>query len=75
MKTKFLADWEALKRQPLSVGTDPRSYAGNVQFSTGPNTEAGGNRHTIAHFDMPMLGCTLTLDGTEVVRNGDIVPS
>lgn len=68
------ATWEAVKIQPLSIGTDPRSYAGNVQFSTGPNTEAGGSRHTIAHFDMPMLGCTLTLDGQAVVRDGAIVP-
>ena len=67
------ADWYSLKKQPLSVGTDPRSYFGNVQFSTGPNTEAGGNRHTIAHFDMPMLGCTLTLDGKAVIRDGQVV--
>lgn len=67
------ADWYSLKKQPLSVGTDPRSYFGNVQFSTGPNTEAGGNRHTIAHFDMPMLGCTLTLDGRAVIRDGEVV--
>ncbi len=67
------ADWNALKTQPLSVGTDPRSFAGNVQFSTGPNTEAGGNRHTIAHFDMPMLGCSLSLDGVPVVIDGGVV--
>jgi 2,5-dihydroxypyridine 5,6-dioxygenase len=67
------ADWKALERQPLSVGTDPRSFAGNVQFSTGPNTEAGGTRNTIAHFDMPMLGCTLTLDEKVVLRDGAIV--
>jgi 2,5-dihydroxypyridine 5,6-dioxygenase len=67
------ADWFSLKKLPASVGTDPRSYFGNVQFSTGPNTEAGGNRHTIAHFDMPMRGCTLTLDGQAVVRDGAVV--
>ncbi len=67
------ADWKALQRQPLSVGTDPRSYAGNVQFSTGPNTEAGGTRNTIAHFDMPMLGCTLTLDDTVILKDGQVV--
>lgn len=67
------ADWEALKKEPASVGTDPRSFAGNIMFSTGPNTEAGGSRHTIAHFDMPMLGCTLTLDGYTVVRDGEVV--
>lgn len=69
------AIWDALKKQPLSVGTDPRSFAGNVQFSTGPNTEAGGNRHTIAHFDMPMLGCTLTLDDRVMLRDGEVVPA
>jgi 2,5-dihydroxypyridine 5,6-dioxygenase len=69
------ADWYVLKKQPNSVGIDPRSHAGNVQFSTGPNTEAGGNRHTIAHFDMPMLGCTLMLDGKAVVRDGEVVAS
>jgi 2,5-dihydroxypyridine 5,6-dioxygenase len=67
------AKWDALLSQPESVGTDPRSYAGNVQFSTGPNLEAGGKRHTLAHFDMPMLGCTLMLDGKPVVHKGELV--
>jgi 2,5-dihydroxypyridine 5,6-dioxygenase len=67
------ADWDSLKKFPISVGNDLRSFAGNVQFSTGPNTEAGGNRHTLGHFDLPMLGCTLTLDGVPVVRDGVIV--
>lgn len=67
------ADWFALEKQPLSVGTDPRSLAGNVQFSTGPNTEAGGSRHTIAHFDMPARGCTLMLDERVVIRDGQVV--
>lgn len=67
------AKWDALLTQPASVGTDPRSFAGNVQFSTGPNLEAGGKRHTLAHFDMPMLGCTLMLDGKAVVKNGQLV--
>jgi 2,5-dihydroxypyridine 5,6-dioxygenase len=68
------ANWNSLKESPDSVANDPRSYAGNVMFSTGPNGEAGGTRHTIAHFDMPMLGCTLTLDGREMVRAGALVP-
>lgn len=67
------AKWDALLTQPESVGIDPRSYAGNVQFSTGPNLEAGGKRHTLAHFDMPMLGCTLMLDGEAVVHKGQLV--
>lgn len=67
------AKWDALLTQPDSVGTEPRSFAGNVQFSTGPNLEAGGKRHTLAHFDMPMLGCTLMLDGEPVVQKGQLV--
>lgn len=67
------ADWEALKTHPTSVGTDPRSYVGNVQFSTGPNTEVGGERHTLGHFDMPMLRCTLALDGVDILREGKVV--
>ncbi len=66
------ADWEGVQKNPASLGTDPRSLAGNVQFSTGPNTEAGGTRHTIAHFDMPMRGCTLVLDGKAMVRDGEL---
>jgi 2,5-dihydroxypyridine 5,6-dioxygenase len=67
------ADWDALKKYPTSTGTDPRSFAGNVQFSTGPNLEAGGHRHTLAHFDMPMRNCTLTLDERIIVRRGEVV--
>jgi len=67
------AKWDALLTQPHSLGMDPRSYAGNVQFSTGPNTEVGGTRHTLAHFDMPMLGCTLLLDGHPVIKDGQLL--
>jgi len=69
------ADWFAIKTPPLRMGgTDPRSFAGNVQFSTGPNTEVGGTRHTMGHFDMPLRGCTLRLDDTIVVEKGVVVP-
>jgi 2,5-dihydroxypyridine 5,6-dioxygenase len=67
------AKWDALLSQPESVGSEPRSFAGNVQFSTGPNLEAGGKRNTLAHFDMPMLNCTLLLDGKPVVQHGKLV--
>jgi 2,5-dihydroxypyridine 5,6-dioxygenase len=67
------AKWDALLDQPDSVGVEPRSFAGNVQFSTGPNLEAGGDRNTLAHFDMPMLGCTLVLGDEMVVREGQLV--
>lgn len=69
------ADWFAVRKTPLRVGgTDPRSFAGNVQFSTGPNTEVGGKRNTMGHFDMPLLGCTLKLDGKTVVDKGSVTP-
>ena len=65
--------FDALRSEPTSVGNDSRSFAGNVQFSTGPNLEVGGTRATLGHFDMPMLGCTLLLDDQPVVLNGQIV--
>lgn len=68
------AQWPALVFETRSCGMDARSYYGNVQFSTGPNTEAGGTRHTLAHFDMPMLGSSLALDGEPVVQDGRLVP-
>lgn len=67
------SNFEALRTEPSSVGMDSRSFAGNVQFSTGPNVEVGGTRATHGHFDMPMLGCTLLLDGHPVLQNGQIV--
>lgn len=65
--------FDALRSEPASVGNDSRSFAGNVQFSTGPNLEVGGTRATLGHFDMPMLGCTLLLDEQPVVLNGQII--
>ncbi len=49
-------------------GTELRAFAGNFLYSTGANETAG--RHTLGHFDLPMRGCTVTLDGTTVVENG-----
>ncbi len=49
-------------------GTELRAFAGNFLYSTGANEVAG--RHTLGHFDLPMRGCTVTLDGTPVVDNG-----
>lgn len=49
------------------------SFYGNVLFSTGPNTEFGGNNDTKCHLDLPMLGCDLSVDGTQIIRSGDIV--
>lgn len=52
-------------------GTELRAYAGNFLFSTGANEFAG--RFTAGHFDLPVRGCTISLDGTNVVVDGQIV--
>ena len=49
-------------------GTELRAFAGNFLYSTGANEVAG--RHTAGHFDLPMRGCTVTLDGVAVVQAG-----
>jgi len=54
-------------------GTELRAYAGNFLYSTGANEFAG--RHTEGHFDLPVRGCTIKLDGEAVVVNGDVVDS
>lgn len=50
-------------------GTELRAVAGNFLFSTGANEFAG--RFTRGHFDLPMMGCTISLDGTDVIREGE----
>jgi 2,5-dihydroxypyridine 5,6-dioxygenase len=50
-----------------------RSFPGNFLFSTGPNTQGGGKRTTRGHYDLPMRGCTIALDGKVVVDEGRIV--
>jgi 2,5-dihydroxypyridine 5,6-dioxygenase len=51
-----------------SNGTELRAVAGNFLYSTGANEFAG--RFTQGHFDLPMMGCTITVDDTCVVENG-----
>ncbi len=53
-------------------GTELRAFAGNFLYSTGANEVAG--RHTQGHFDLPMRGCTVTLDGVPVVAAGQVLP-
>lgn len=64
------ARWESLamydKRD--TNGTELRAFAGNFLYSTGANEVAG--RHTLGHFDLPMRGCTVELDGVPVVVDG-----
>ena len=52
-------------------GTELRAFAGNFLYSTGANEVAG--RHTLGHFDLPLRGCTVELDGHAVVREGHLV--
>ncbi len=49
-------------------GTELRAFGGNFLYSTGANEVAG--RHTLGHFDLPLRGCTVTLDGEAVVQGG-----
>jgi 2,5-dihydroxypyridine 5,6-dioxygenase len=49
-------------------GTELRAFAGNFLYSTGANETAG--RHTLGHFDLPLRGCTVKLDGHTVVDAG-----
>ncbi|MBY0336074.1 MAG: 2,5-dihydroxypyridine 5,6-dioxygenase [Acetobacteraceae bacterium] len=52
-------------------GTELRCVAGNFLFSTGANEFAG--RFTEGHFDIPVFGTTIALDGEVVVREGEVV--
>ena len=52
-------------------GTELRAMAGNFLFSTGANEFAG--RHTAGHFDLPVMGATIALDGAVVVRDGALL--
>ena len=52
-------------------GTELRALAGNFLYSTGANEFAG--RFTEGHFDLPMMDCTITLDGAVVVDDGRLV--
>ena len=49
-------------------GAELRAFAGNFLLSTGANEAAG--RHTLGHFDIPMRGCTISLDNKTVVDRG-----
>ena len=66
------ARYEALAfyDQRDSNGTELRAFAGNFLFSTGANEFA--RRFTSGHFDLPVRGCTISLDGIEVVREGKV---
>ncbi len=49
------------------------SFYGNVLFSTGPNSEFGGDNDTPCHMDLPMRGCSLWLDELQILDCGRMV--
>lgn len=59
---------------PGGMGMEPRSFYGNVMFSTGPNNELGGPNDSSCHLDIPMRNCSLFLDDEPMVIDGDVVP-
>jgi 2,5-dihydroxypyridine 5,6-dioxygenase len=65
-----IARWDAMTMYDRSQinGTELRAFAGNFLYSTGANETA--NRFTACHFDFPMRGCTVELDGKKVVDRG-----
>jgi 2,5-dihydroxypyridine 5,6-dioxygenase len=64
------ARWSAIEVYQAGslYGQELRSTAGNFMWSTGSNRFA--NRHTPAHLDIPMRGCTVEIDGAPVVIAG-----
>tara|TARA_B100000700_G_scaffold67577_1_gene74744 strand:- start:681 stop:1757 length:1077 start_codon:yes stop_codon:yes gene_type:complete len=50
-----------------------RCFPGNFLFSTGPNTQGGGNRTTRGHYDVPMRSCSIELDGKLIIEDGKVV--
>jgi 2,5-dihydroxypyridine 5,6-dioxygenase len=52
-------------------GTELRAFAGSFLYSTGANEAAG--RHTAGHFDLPLRGCTVELDGQAVISEGRLL--
>ncbi len=67
------ARWEALAMYDKADlnGTELRAFAGNFLYSTGANEVAG--RFCRGHFDLPMRGCTVSLDNEPVVVDGELV--
>jgi 2,5-dihydroxypyridine 5,6-dioxygenase len=69
------ANWGVLglRDKVQSHGMDARSFLGNFLFSTGPNAEAGGSNHSPCHVDIPKSDCSVSLDGTPVTVDGEVV--
>ena len=67
------ARWDALTMldKVHTNGTEIRAVPGNFLFSTGANEFAG--RFAEGRFDLPMMGCTIALDGVAVVDAGRLL--
>jgi 2,5-dihydroxypyridine 5,6-dioxygenase len=66
--------WAALNGDtPERSRAASRVFPGNFLFSTGPNSEGGGNRRTKGHYDVPMRNCSISLDGKMVIERGKVV--
>lgn len=63
----------AMYDKEQTLGMDARAFEGNFLFSLGPNNEAGGQRTTACHIDIPLRNCTVSLDGEVVVRDGKVL--
>jgi 2,5-dihydroxypyridine 5,6-dioxygenase len=70
------ARWDSI----ALFGDDPersraaaRTFPGNFLFSTGPNTQGGGTRKTLGHYDVPMRECTVMLDDEVIIDHGKFV--
>ncbi|GAA2618183.1 hypothetical protein [Streptomyces axinellae] len=66
------ADWfaTAMYGKGDLMGMDARAFAGNFLWSTGPHPVLG--RESYAHLDIAMRGCTVAVDSTEVVVDGEL---
>ena len=68
--------WDALSfydKQDIE-GQDGRGFYGNFLFSTGSNLSGGGTRRAPLHLDIPLVGCSVHLDGKPMVIEGDVIP-
>lgn len=68
--------WDALGMydKKATEGQDGRAFYGNFLFSTGPNLSGGGARAAPCHLDIPLRNCSVYLDDTPMVLNGDVIP-
>lgn len=64
----------AMYDKEQTIAMDARAFEGNFLFSLGPNNEAGGQRTTACHIDIPLRNCTVRLDGEVVVQKGKVLP-